>query len=53
MTRKDAVVEAFCHDAQPILGVQFHPERMCLGHARPDTIDGLPLLAHFVSLCRS
>ncbi len=36
----DGTVEAAAHDSLPILGVQFHPERMCFEKARPDTADG-------------
>ena len=36
----DGVVEAAVHDTLPILGVQWHPERMCYEKARPDTDDG-------------
>ena len=36
----DGVVEAVEHGSLPILGVQFHPERMAFAHARPDTADG-------------
>lgn len=36
----------------PLLGVQFHPERMAFGKRRLDTVDGAALLAWFLSLCR-
>ena len=36
----DGVAEAIEHERLPILGVQFHPERMAYAHARPDTADG-------------
>ncbi|MCC8356705.1 MAG: gamma-glutamyl-gamma-aminobutyrate hydrolase family protein [Oscillospiraceae bacterium] len=46
----DGTAEAIVHDSLPILGVQFHPERMCFAKGRPDTADGEPLLRHFKSL---
>ena len=36
----DGVIEAVEHKTLPILGVQFHPERMAFAHARPDAADG-------------
>lgn len=46
----DGVAEAMEHDALPLLGVQFHPERMCFDKARPDTVDGAAFFRHFASL---
>lgn len=48
----DGVAEAISHTSLPVLGVQWHPERMCFSHRRPDTPDGSLLLTHFLSLCR-
>ncbi|MBE6958183.1 MAG: gamma-glutamyl-gamma-aminobutyrate hydrolase family protein [Ruminococcaceae bacterium] len=45
-------VEAIEHTALPVLGVQWHPERMCCTQARPDTVDGLAFFRYFVGLCR-
>ena len=45
------VLEAFFHPVRPILGVQWHPERMCGPQKSPETHDGLPLLRYFLSLC--
>lgn len=47
----DGVIEAFDHKTLPVLGVQWHPERLCGRFARPDAADGLPLLRAFVRLC--
>lgn len=41
--------EALEHTGRPILGLQFHPERLALDR-RPDRVDGGPILAHFLSL---
>ena len=49
----DGVAEAIVHTSLPILGIQWHPERMCFAHKRPDTPDGSLLLARFLSLIRS
>lgn len=46
----DGVLEAMIHDTLPILGLQWHPERMCLQHRREDTVDGLPMFAGFLKL---
>lgn len=45
-------VEAIEHETLPILGVQWHPEKMCAAGKREDTADGLPILKHFVSMCK-
>ena len=42
--------EALEHARLPVLGVQFHPERLAL-EGRRDAVDGAPLLAHFLALC--
>ncbi len=44
--------EAIVHGEKPVLGVQFHPERMAFAHRRADTADGAPVFTHFVRLCR-
>ena len=43
------VVEAVEHAFLPILGVQFHPERMCGRRLRPDTVSGAPIFAYFIA----
>ena len=45
-------IEAVEHTAMPILGMQWHPERMMLSEARDDTTSGLPIFRYFVELCR-
>lgn len=45
-------VEAYDLPGRPVLGVQFHPERMSFERRRPDTVDGAPLFYWFVELCR-
>ncbi len=50
----DQILEAIEHESLPIICVQWHPERMCLEHARPDTDDGLPLFDYFIhTLCET
>lgn len=46
----DFVVEAMYHRSLPVLGVQWHPERMCFAHADIRMEDGSLLLRYFLSL---
>ena len=46
----DGAVEALEHESLPILAVQWHPERMCFGKARPDTVDGAAVFLRFRAL---
>jgi len=46
------VVEAVDLPGYPLLGVQFHPERMSFDHRRPDTVDGAAIFSWFLELCR-
>ncbi len=48
----DDVVEAIEHKDIPIIGFQFHPERMCLEKCRSDTVDGIKIFQRFVSICK-
>jgi putative glutamine amidotransferase len=47
----DGVVEAYHHAELPVFAVQWHPERMCLAHARTDTVDGMKVFDFFARLC--
>lgn len=49
---EDGVTEAIEHESLPILGVQFHPERLCLDFLRKDAIDGSALFAAFLNMVR-
>lgn len=49
---ENTYIEAFEHCSLPIYGVQFHPERMCLSKARPDTIDGIQIFRWFLDVCK-
>lgn len=49
---KDHVIEGILHKTLPIMGVQWHPERMCFDHKRKDTSDGSLLLSHFLNICK-
>lgn len=44
--------EVIEHQSLPILGVQFHPERMSWERSRPDTVDGAPIFQWFLDQCR-
>lgn len=46
----DFVVEAMYHKSLPVLGVQWHPERMCFDYAHPEMDDGALLLHYFSTL---
>lgn len=48
----DGVLEAMVHEEKPIIGLQWHPERMCLVHRREDTVDGLPIFEYFLKVIR-
>lgn len=49
---QDTYVEAFEHESLPIYGVQWHPERLCCSHARPDAVDGTKIFRYFIDLCK-
>lgn len=49
---RNGVVEGFEHESLPIIGVQWHPEKMCLAASREDTADGLQIIRHFINLCK-
>ncbi|MDD6024940.1 MAG: gamma-glutamyl-gamma-aminobutyrate hydrolase family protein [Oscillospiraceae bacterium] len=46
-TASDGVPEGIIHEELPIVGVQWHPERMCGAHLRSDAVDGIHVFAHF------
>lgn len=48
---KDGVVEAFEHEALPVLATQFHPERLTGALWDDRTPDFAPLFVYFVALC--
>ena len=45
----DDVPEAIQHDHLPILGVQWHPERMCLNHKKSDAVSGTAIFRWFLN----
>lgn len=47
----DEVVEGLVHTYLPVIGVQWHPERMCFKQKRKDTVDGSLLINAFLSKC--
>lgn len=47
---EDGVVEGLEHAYLPVIGVQWHPERLCLEHSREDAVDGGVLLRYFAGL---
>ena len=46
---ESGIIEAAEHDSLPILGVQWHPERMSFLRRRPDTVDGAAVFQWFVN----
>lgn len=46
---EDGIPEAICHERLPILGVQWHPERMCLSHQKSGTVSGTALFHWFLN----
>ena len=49
---EDGVVEGMHHENGRVFSVQWHPERMCFQHRRPDTADGSLILSWFLNFCR-
>lgn len=49
---ESGVVEALELPGYPMLGLQFHPERMAFGRRRLDTVDGAAIFAWFLDACR-
>ena len=47
----DDVVEGLVHTYLPVIGVQWHPERMCFHNKRKDTVDGSLLIDAFLNKC--
>lgn len=46
----DQVPEAIEHTSLPVIGLQFHPERLCGRFLDPKAIDGSLIFRHFASL---
>lgn len=51
-TAADGIVEAIEHESLPVLGCQFHPERISCLTGEYSTPDFLPLFEYFVAMCR-
>lgn len=49
---QDKYTEAYEHTTLPILGVQWHPEKMCFDMQRDDAVDGAKLFEYFIDLCK-
>lgn len=52
-TAADGIIEGIVHTCLPIIGVQWHPERMCCGLAPANTVDGSKVFQFFLHLCGS
>ena len=50
---ESGVPEALELPGYPLLGVQFHPERMTCSFLRPDTADGAPIFAWLIAACQA
>lgn len=51
MVADGKTVEAISHRTLDIIGVQWHPERMCFSKKREDTVDGGALFEYFIKTC--
>ena len=49
----DGVAEGILHESLPILGLQWHPERLCGRYARADAADGEKIFARFLAAARA
>lgn len=47
---EDGVIEGFVHAGEPMIGVQFHPERMSFSQRRAEAADGAEIFRAFVAL---
>ena len=47
---EDGYIEGLRHESRPIWATQWHPERTCFAHARPDTVDGSRYINEFLKL---
>ncbi len=47
----DGVMEGLCHNILPVIGVQWHPERMCFDKKTENTVDGSYVLQYFLDMC--
>lgn len=48
---ESGIVESVELPGRPVLGLQFHPERMTGLHLRPDTVDGAAVFQWFLAQC--
>ncbi len=48
----DGVPEAMHHETLPVIGVQWHPERMSFAHRLFDTVDVRDVLEYFLEMCK-
>ncbi len=47
------IIEGFIHSKLPILGVQWHPERVHLLQEKTQVADGLKIFQYFIQLCKA
>ena len=48
----DGIIEAFSHNALPVIAVQWHPERLSGDLRRPGAVNGVKVFEKFISLFR-
>ena len=49
---ESGITESMELPGKPVLGVQFHPERMTGAHLRPDCVDGGAIFRWFIDRCK-
>ena len=49
---QDGTADAFEHSSLAVIGVQWHPERVCFGKGSKDAVDGAEIIRYFIKMCQ-